>query len=121
VSALTVLDLRWVTAAVLCMIGLYLIALAIRIWWMPLTRRAELFGPLLTDGGYRALLRSWPIVFLGGMFLLICGVSKFAYYQRWQGDVATEVANSIGVVEAAFSLWVAGSIAVLTVRAWRGR
>ena len=113
------LDLRWLTAGCQMLIGFALILLAIRVWWMPLHRRAVLFGPFLTDKGLVAMLRAWPAVFVIGLTTFIWGVSKWAYYERWTGELGTETANGIGLLEAILSVWAAVSLAILAFRACR--
>lgn len=111
------LDLRWLTGTCLCLIGLSLVSLALKVWWMPLHRRAVVFEPYLTDRGVRMMLDAWPLVFVLGGFLIITGVSKWAYYLSGYG--AAEIASGIGFLEAIFSIWTAGSVTVVAVRAWR--
>lgn len=108
-------DLRWLTAISDGILGLALIALAIRVWWMPLHRRAVVFEPYLKPRGVEWLMQSWPLVFVAGLFLIVSGASRFAYWHQGQS-----FASGIGLMEAIFSLWAAGSVAVVSVRAWRG-
>lgn len=115
---LATLDLRWITAISLAVMGIVICGHAIRLWWMPPMKRAALFGPYLKEPGVTLALRMIPLAFILGVFLLFTGLSKEVYYARWHGDVATEVANAIGTVEALISLWAAGSVLFATGRAW---
>ena len=115
------LDLRWVTAACLVLIGTLLIVTAIRLWWMPKWKRAIVFEPVLTVDGLRLLLWAWPVTFVLGFFMLVAGISKWVYYLRWLGAVETDTANFVGAFEAFVAFWAAGSVVVVTVRAWRRR
>lgn len=110
-------DLRWLTGSCLCLIGFALVSLAFKVWWMPLHRRAVLFEPYLKERGVRTLLDSWPLVFVFGTCLIATGISKWAYYLS--GNGGAEVASGIGLLEAIFSIWAAGSVTVVAVRAWR--
>lgn len=115
------LDLRWFTSACLIGLGLALTYVARHVWWTSPAERASLLGPYLTDAGLRFVLRAWPLVFILGLWFVTAGVSKLAFYARWRGALATEIANGIGLLEAIFSLWVVGSVVWVTVRTWRGR
>lgn len=115
------LDLRWLTAICQMAIGGMMILTALRLWFMPLHERAILFEPYLTTRGARLLLDAWPLVFVCGAFLIVSGVSKWVYYLRWQGQAPDELAGGVSLMEAIFAIWAAGSVAVVAVRAWRGR
>ena len=115
------LDLRWITATSFCVIGLSLIMTGVRLWWMPPTRRAQIFCPFLKERGVLFVLRAWPLTFVMGVFMLFAGLSKEVYYARWHGRADTELANAIGTVEALVSVWAATSLLIVLHRAWRSK
>lgn len=119
-SWLDTLDLRWLSALCHGFIGVSLVAVALRVWWMPLHQRAVAFEPYLTGKGVAAMLNAWPAVFIAGMLLVVAGISKWVYYARWHGSIHDQFASGVGLAEAIFSVWAACSVAVVTVRAWRG-
>ena len=115
------LDVRWLTALCLLFIGASLLFLAVRVWWMSPERRAMVFGPYMTGKGLEFMLKSWPAVFTFGLFLMVVGLSKGIYYERWYGGVSDSTANAVGLLEAIFALWAAGWVIVVAARACLGR
>lgn len=114
------IDARIVTAACLCLIGLIVTGFTVKVWWTHPLNRAFLFGPYLTQAGMRAVLRGWPMLFLLGALAIAGGVSRFIHWLRWRGAVTDELAAMAGLIEAALSLWAAGSLVVFVVRTWLG-
>jgi hypothetical protein len=112
------IDLRWVTAICYGVVGLSFVALAVWVWWMPLHRRAVLFEPYLTPRGVELMLGAWPLVFVVGAFMIVSGASRLAYFMH-SGRVLDSFTLGIGMLEAIFSFWAAGSVTVVAARAWR--
>lgn len=111
-------DLRWLTAGCYGLVGGAFIALAVWVWWMPLHKRAVLFEPYLTARGVQTMLRTWPLVFVIGVLLLVSAATRLAYFLHG-GRVLDSVTLSLGMLEAAFSFWTASSVTVVAVRVWR--
>lgn len=111
-------DARIVTAASLCLIGLIVTSFTVKVWFTHPLNRAFLFGPYLTEAGLRLALKGWPSLFLLGALAIAGGASKLAYWLRWRGDVPDELAAMLGLIEAALSLWSAGTLSVFSVRMW---
>jgi hypothetical protein len=87
---------------------------------MPLHRRAVLFEPYLTPRGVALMLNAWPVVFVVGAFMLVSGASRLAFFLNG-GRVLDSFTLGIGMLEAIFSFWAAGSVAVVAARTWRKR
>lgn len=112
------IDARIVTALSLWTIGGLVWALTLRVWWTAPINRAFLFGPYLTPDGVRLVLRGWPMLFLLGAVAIAGGLGRFAYWLQARGAVSSELATVAGIVEAALSLWAAGTMVMFTGRTW---
>lgn len=112
-------DARIVTAVCLWVIGFIVTGFTVKVWWTHPVNRAFLFGPYLTEAGLRAVLRGWPLLFLLGAVALAGGFSRFIYWMSDRGGMPEEAAAMAGMIEAALSLWAAGSLVIFVVRTWR--
>ena len=65
---------HFATACAYLFIGGALLHLAARMWFSHPINRVFIFGPYLTEEGLRAVLKSWPLVFLFGAFILSCAI-----------------------------------------------
>lgn len=114
------LDLRWLTAGAMVFIGLFITVWAFRLYSMSEHRSADFLGPHLKESGLRILYTLLPATLILGVFLIAAGVSKGIYWARWQGEVASEAANTVGVMEALLSIAACG-VLLVTVRACKQR
>lgn len=113
---IAVMDLRWLTALCQVALGLALLFVVLKVWFMALHDRAQLFGPMFTDHGLRWLLNGLPHVAFLGVFWIVSGVSKWAFYARWWGTFDTELALAIGAFEAVIAVW---TVLTFVGVAWR--
>ena len=112
-------DARIVTAFCLWIIGSIVTAFTMKVWWTHPVNRPFLFGPYLTPEGLRVVLNGWPMLFLLGALALAGGTSRFVHWLRWRHWASDELASIFGLIEAALSLWAAGTLTIFTVRTWR--
>ena len=117
-SILTELDLRWLTAGCLILIGAAFIYRALQVWWMPLSQRVILFEPYLTPEGLKRMLKLWPLVFIFGSLLLVGGVSKLVFWMGWNDGDDSHTAYAVALFEAIFAVWAAGSLGIVL---WKRR
>ena len=98
------------TAIAYYIIGIPLIVLALKVWWMHPINRAIYFGDYVTERGLARLLRNWPFTFLFGAFILSCGIEHHLDYLASRGRVNPEFVRFVANIEAIISLWTAASM-----------
>lgn len=98
-------DPRFISGAATILIGMFVCAIPLRLWFLHPVRRVLRIGPYITDQGLRALLHSRWLMLGIGLVLLLNGVSRIVFALRWQGLVESDVAIMVGDLEAGLSLW----------------
>lgn len=105
------------TALAYYLIGLAMIAVAIKVWWTHPVNRAFMFGPYVTPAGIAMLLRLWPFVALFGAFILSCALDHHADWLAARGLISYEIVDTLGTIEAIISVFTALSICAALARA----
>jgi hypothetical protein len=111
------IDLRWITAMCQILTGMLAVTVVIVTWWMTPHDRAKRFGPYLTGEGLRAFLTNLPNALLFGLFLIVSGTSKWAFYDSATGGMSSQSAITISMLEALFGSIFVAILVWKTIRA----
>lgn len=114
---LELFDLRWVTAGCQILTGMVAVAAVIVTWWMTPHERAQKFGPYLTGEGMRKFLTNLPNGLLFGLFLILSGVSKWAFYESTSESHLSQIAVALSMLEAALGAVFVAILIWKTIRA----
>lgn len=96
-------DLRWVTGACQIASGLVAVLVVIITWWMSPHDRVKRYGPYLTAAGFRRFLENLPTGLIFGLFLVLSGASKWAFFLSDDSyRPQTSLALFMGTAEAIF-------------------
>lgn len=114
-------DPRLITAFALCVMGLCVTGLSIRLWWTHPVNRALFLGPFITPDGMRWLTSHGNLLFSLGLALFAGGFSRAVYWARRQNLVNDDVANFFGLIECIFAVWAAGLVFLAGRRMARAR
>lgn len=105
-------DPRFVTGISTITIGLFIIAIPLRLWFIHPINRVFKLGPFITEAGFRAVLENRPTFFAIGLYLLLNGASRVFYGLQSVGYVSDNFVNVVGGAEALLSIW-AGVLTVI--------
>jgi hypothetical protein len=105
------------TAFAYMVIGAVLLNLAAQMWFRHPVNRVFLFGPYLTEEGLRLVLKSWPMVFLFGAFILSCAIDHALDLMAGGHRAHSPGLEIAAVTEAVISLFTAGCV----LRIWATR
>jgi hypothetical protein len=110
-------DLRWVTAGCQILTGMVAVAVTVVVWWMTPHERAQKFGPYITGEGMRRFLTNLPNALLFGLFLILSGISKWAFYDSTADSHLSQFAVALSMLEAGFGIVFVAVLIWKTIRA----
>lgn len=112
-------DLRIVTGPCLLIVGVVLIVLALRLWFVHPVNRVLRIGPYVTEAGLRAIMRLRPLLLGMGCYFVTAGFARLAFW-AWRADLLDRsIALLFGTAEAAFALWTATLLGMGAWRLWK--
>lgn len=120
-EALSFEEIRLVTAAAFLTIGATFAGYAIAMLGKHPIERVWPLAPYVSKEGFNFLNKAWPGIMVVGVFSMVTGATRIAYYLRWKGFISSDTANLVGLVEAGFAVGAACCVIKATRRLWRKR